>query len=603
MSAEGLQAGAGEKPNLILLITDQQRQPQHWPTDPAWLAQLMPNDAELQRTGMTFTHAFTATAMCSPSRACLMTGKRPSRHGVTLTMTEGDLWPDRKNARAALRRFARLALDGEIPRPRLARAFARNLLRLPPYSGNEPELPPGIDTLATMLRGAGYHVAMKGKWHLSKPLVDLHWGEGDPERVERDYGFAEWEPPDAGGDTKAANFGGGNAGHSGEGWDEDYTRQMERWLGRPQLPEPFCLVFSLVNPHDVLGFPGSYAEGGYTTDEFRDLGISLPETAHEDLSAKPDVQALSRLGMDNYLGPLPDRQAEQDYVDFYAFLHRLVDEKIGRLLRALGDPADPSSLRSRTIIARTSDHGEMGLSHGGLRQKVFNAYEETIRVPLVLSSPRMFPEPLQSDALVSLLDVVPTFLSLAGVQQHPRALDGHDLTPLLRGEEDPARDAVLFTYDDHQAGTALQDGAGQPNRIRCVRDRRYKYAVYLDPNGRAQPEFEMYDLQEDPHEVRNLLDKRGGHPREARHEVERERLAVRLEELCVDSGTLTPRLPSPDGSRPRYARAARAAEPAGAAARADARADAGKGTPADPGAGGGAAARAGGGAAGAAGGA
>ncbi len=78
-------------PNLILLITDQQRQPQHWPEDPAWLAQLTPSDAELRRTGMTFTHAFTATAMCSPSRASLMTGKRPSRHGVTLTLTEGDL--------------------------------------------------------------------------------------------------------------------------------------------------------------------------------------------------------------------------------------------------------------------------------------------------------------------------------------------------------------------------------------------------------------------------------------------------------------------------------------------------------------------------------
>ena len=59
-------------------------------------------------------------------------------------------------------------------------------------------------------------------------------------------------------------------------------------------------------------------------------------------------------------------------------------------------------------MIRTSDHGEMGLSHGGLRQKIFNAYEETIRVPLVVSNPRLFPQPRESDALVSLLDVVPT---------------------------------------------------------------------------------------------------------------------------------------------------------------------------------------------------
>ena len=92
----------------------------------------------------------------------------------------------------------------------------------------------------------------------------------------------------------------------------------------------------------------------------------------------------------------------------------MVDEKIGRLLTALGRADDPESLRSRTVIVRTSDHGELGLSHGGLRQKIFNAYEETIRVPLVVSSPRLFPQPRESDALVSLLDIVPTLLGLAG---------------------------------------------------------------------------------------------------------------------------------------------------------------------------------------------
>jgi arylsulfatase A-like enzyme len=533
-----------ERPNLILLITDQQRSTQHWPSDPAWMGELCPHEAELRRTGLTFSHAFTATAMCTPSRACLMTGKRPSRHGVTLTLTEGDLWPDRRNARAAARTALRMAASGEIPRGRLARSFVRNALRLGPKSGNEPELPPGIDTLATLLRGRGYHVAMKGKWHLSKPLDGEGWSAEDPERIERDYGFAEWEPPDAGGDTKASNFGGGNAGHSNEGWDEDYTRQAERWLARGELPEPFCLIFSLVNPHDVLGFPASYTEGGYRPEDFRGLGVPLPETIDEDLRSKPAIHALSRLGMDNYLGPLEDDQAKRDYVDFYAHLHRLVDARIGRLLRALGPAEDGSSLRARTIIIRTSDHGEMGLSHGGLRQKVFNAYEETIRVPLVVSSPRLFPQPRESDALVSLLDVVPSCLSLAGPGSWPQSLDGEDLTPILTGQDSRVRDAVLFTYDDHQAGTALQDGAGQPNRIRCVRERRYKYAVYLDPAGRAKPEYELYDLQEDPLEVRNLVDVRSGEVRGRRHAEERERLAGVLGELCTATATLAPRLPS-----------------------------------------------------------
>ena len=161
------------------------------------------------------------------------------------------------------------------------------------------------------------------------------------------------------------------------------------------------------------------------------------------------------------------------------------------------------------MIVRTSDHGELGLSHGGLRQKMFNAYEESIRVPLVVSNPVLFPEARESDALVSLVDLVPTFLGLAGAAPEPDRFDGHDLGPLLRGEADQLREAVLFTYDDHQAATAFQEVAGQPNRIRCVRDRRWKYAIYLDPAGDVAPEYELYDLETRP--------RRGAQPRRQAH--------------------------------------------------------------------------------------
>jgi arylsulfatase A-like enzyme len=185
----------------------------------------------------------------------------------------------------------------------------------------------------------------------------------------------------------------------------------------------------------------------------------------------------------------------------------------------------------------------MGLSHGGMRQKIFNAYEETIRVPLVVSSPALFSEPRVSDALVSLVDIVPTMLSLAGRADTPEHLDGCDLGPLLDGSADSVRDAVLFTYDDHQAGAALQEGPGQPNRVRCVRDARWKYAVYLDPYGREEPEFEMYDLDGDPDERLNLLDRRTGRPISEAYEHERARLSLRLAQLCADVGELTPALP------------------------------------------------------------
>ena len=382
------------------------------------------------------------------------------------------------------------------------------------------------------------------------------WTQADAERIEREYGFLDWEPPDAGENAKAEHFGGGNAA-DGEGWDELYTQQVERWLGRERPPEPFCLVVSLVNPHDVLGYPASYEAGGYDVSDFRDLGVQLPPTLDESLASKPAVHSLMRMGMNAYMGPLRTRREQLDYVNFYAHLHRVVDEKIGRIVGALGDPESPDSLRSRTVVVRCADHGEMGLSHGGLRQKMFNVYEETINVPLVVSNPVLFPRPAETEALASLVDVVPTLLGFAGGPE-PDGLRGRDLAPVLADAAEPerervaaspvgldrvlehpapaptVRDAVHFTYDDHQAGTAMQEAPGQPNRIRAIRTATGKYAEYFDPEDRVSSEYELYDLERDPDERDNLLDVRTGEAPRAvdvpRHHELRERLTVAMAE-------------------------------------------------------------------------
>ena len=521
-----------DRPNLLLLITDQQRYPQHWPDEPGWVRELMPNDAELARTGLTFTRAFCNTCMCTPSRATLFSGQYPAQHGLPLTLTMGDLLPNPRNLPFVLETAGRMGLRGEVDRRRLLLALARGIGQRGERGGDEPELKPETQSIAHVLRAAGYHVALKGKWHLTKP-VEGAWGGADTERLEREFGFADWDPPDAGENAKADNFGAGLAN-----WDEHYTAGVEQWLAQEDLPEPFCLVVSLINPHDVLGYPAQFEKGGYTLDDVREIEVPLPPTVDEDLSNKPNVHGLMRMGQVAYLGHLRNERMKRDYVSFYAYLHRVIDEKIGRVLRALGEADDPSSLRSRTVIVRCADHGEMGLSHGGLRQKMFNAYEETIRVPLVISSPGLFGRARETDALASLVDVFPTLATLAGADTSGCDVRGRDLSPVLarhaRGDQaflrdisptDSVRESVHFTYDDHQAGTAFKNVSGQPNRIRAVRDGRMKYAVYFDPSGDAAPEYELYDLERDPLEVDNLAQSDPGR----RAEMEEQLTAVAAE--------------------------------------------------------------------------
>lgn len=557
-------------PNVVILITDQQRRPMHWPDDPGWMRELMPNDAALGDTGLTFDRAFCSSAMCSPSRASLLTGLYPSRHGVTLTLTAGGLGPDvLENGPYVIGEMLGLLRRGGIDRSRVLAAFARSTLDIGPHSGGEPELPASLPNIATLLAQRGYHVAYKGKWHLTHPgsteaetgLLS-GWGPLDAERLSSEYGFHDWDPPDAGENAKAENFGGGSAGRIGLGWDEEYTRQTEEFLGAENLPEPFCLIVSLVNPHDVLGYPASYVRGGYSRSEFSELGVDLPSTVDEDLSSKPDAHSMMKMGINAYLGPLRDRAAQLDYVNFYAYLHSVVDRKIGRILDAMGDPGDPGSLRSRTLIVRTADHGEMGLSHGGLRQKMFNAYEETIAVPLVFSNPTLFPEPRRTEALATLVDIVPTVLEAAGADT-PEDLHGASLAPVLaskavpdrealaraevdlsnlleRDSAESIRDAVHFSFDDHQAATALQNTSGQPNRVRTARTDRHKLSVYFDPSGRKPAEYEMYDLDRDPIEVDNLVDYRTGEVRNPDDRRLREELGEVLDDLMADCESKPP---------------------------------------------------------------
>jgi choline-sulfatase len=165
-----------------------------------------------------------------------------------------------------------------------------------------------------------------------------------------------------------------------------------------------------------------------------------------------------------------------------------------------------STLYDDTLVIRTADHGEMGLAHGGLRQKNFNFYEESLRVPLVYSNPRLFRKPRRSSALVSHVDFLPTLAGLFAAPQSARAAwEGKDYSRIvLRRNAAPVQNYVVFTYDDFQAGQASGPYVPPPQHIVSIRETRWKLAQYYDPAGTVRSEREMYDLKTDPLETTNL---------------------------------------------------------------------------------------------------
>jgi arylsulfatase A-like enzyme len=173
----------------------------------------------------------------------------------------------------------------------------------------------------------------------------------------------------------------------------------------------------------------------------------------------------------------------------------------------------------------------MGLAHGGLRQKNFNFYEESLRVPLIYSNPRLFPQPRRSSALVSHVDFLPTLASLFAAPQSARsAWQGQDYSSLVLGSQTaPVQDYIAFTYDDYQAGQSSGPYVPPPQHIVSIRETRWKIAQYYDPDGTVRDEWEMYDLKTDPLETTNLA--RPGYRRTPAERAQFVRLRGKLAEV------------------------------------------------------------------------
>lgn len=473
-AAKGGGQGLGGK-NVILFLTDQERAIQHFPAN--WLRENLPGMRRLRRHGLSFETACASACMCSPSRSSLMTGYFPAQHGVKYT------------------------LESNMPETEYPQ------VNLP--------LPSSLPNLGTVMKAAGYHVVYKGKWHCAKPAG----AEDEPSDLER-YGFDRWDPPDAGANQSIPEAGGGITDNDGRiveskgPYQEAKEGALQYLDSVAGLQQPFFLVISLVNPHDVLFYPSkTFEESGYD-DSWLAGEMEVPPTNEEDLSTKPTVQE-EFLRIFNLTGKPRSDAEKRAYLNFYGNLMRSSDNYLVEVL----DKLEATGLYEDTLIIRTSDHGEMGLSHGGLRQKNFNFYEESLKVPLVFSNPKMFPRPVSSDALVSHVDMLPTLASLAGAPKSARSnWQGVDYSNIVlnhgRGKE--PQDYVAFTYDDFQSGQSHGPYPKQPNHVRSIREKRWKLAKYVDIKtevvegkpvekpGHKPPQWEMYDLKADPNEEINL---------------------------------------------------------------------------------------------------
>jgi arylsulfatase A-like enzyme len=426
----------GNKPNIVIIMCDQQR----W--DPTFADAHLPALKSLRQNGITFNEAMTSACMCSPSRAALLTSQYPACTGVTLT-------------------------------------------------GNpEPKYPLSTTwtNLATVLKKANYSVSIwNGKWHL---------GNLDANGLLDNFGFALWDPADAGNSLQVDNSLGGGTPQN----DARYLYDLENNIKALDITKPFCLVASFVNPHDVFcaqtagaiptssgGSAGTNASG-YAYETTQTQLIALPANA-----TNTGLATAARAHAANPFNPNAGF-SQQEYLNFYTYLQTQTDNNLQALLTALRNRGQ--NLINNTLIIYLSDHGELGASHN-LVEKMYNVYEETLNIPLVFSNPIAWPSAVSTNALATHVDLLPTLASLLGVYNDFKAgtFIGVDLSPVLNGTQSYVQEYVHFTYDDHPCSS--------PSIVRAVRDEAWTYAVYCDVNGK-DADWELFNRKTDPGQVNNL---------------------------------------------------------------------------------------------------
>ncbi len=317
-------------------------------------------------------------------------------------------------------------------------------------------------TLAEALKPAGYVSASIGKWHLGS---EPYWPEEqgfDLNVAGYDHGsppthFYPYRNPDKEWNSAIPTLQGGKPG---EYLTDRLTDEAVRFIER-NAEKSFFLYLTHYAVHTPLQAPA-------------------------DLVRKYERKL---------------REDDSQFSAVYAAMIEKVDESLGRVI----DTVERLGLRGDTAIVFTSDNGgeQAATRNAPLREGKGHLYEGGIRVPLIVSLPGRGRAGAVSDVPVSLADLYPTIAEWAGGQARPGETQGRSLTPLLEaGGGFPARD--LYWYYPHYSPQARRPGA-------AVRSGRFKLIEHYDPPG-----IELYDLENDIGEARNLAAEKPGKTAELR---------------------------------------------------------------------------------------
>jgi choline-sulfatase len=442
-------------PNILLLLADQHRADAMGCAGDAVIR--TPALDRLAAQGVRFQNAFCTSPLCMPSRASFTTGLYAHNHGV-LSNAAGNLLP-------VLPTFMR-ALQAAGYHTAGIGKFHYFL-----HSGISD-----MDELADQLLGYGFDEAIETE---GKEVSEFHHGPWT--RYLAEHGLEETHRADF--RRRRTEERAWYAGASPLGEDHHHDayigRLAERWLERYDGDRLFFLWASWVGPHLPWDAPGRYAT-------MYDPAI-FPSPVPDSMGDPPAV-------VRRYVERFRLRDARSEEIasmraSYYGLISH-IDYWVGRLL----DVLDRRGRADDTVVVYFSDHGEMLGEHQLLQKSVF--YEEAIRVPLIVRDPRHARSAVAA-ALVELVDLPPTLLELAG-QQPYAACEGRSLVPLLDEPSSPPagwRDAVFSELKGE----------------RMIRTDRYKYTYRA-----GEPRQELFDLANDPRELRNL----GGDPTHAAVEQE-----------------------------------------------------------------------------------